>query len=340
MKSVVRFTASNMKYGGNLYESNIDEAISDSYHLEVYYPLSKFNKKKLVKYILSPVFYIRLFFKNLLGKFDIGIYSLESCFFLSSKRKNIVVVHHFDPSNSNFLSKANQWLTYMSLFLNKQKIDKLVVVSSYWEVFFRKKGFKNVEKIYNSFDVDYFSNILSDEKFKLRVDEFRKNILDGKFSRLVYIGNSHPKKGGGVILDEIVNGNMIANDCLFVTSGYQITNPIYDRISEYKHLDLSYEDYLVLLKASDIVVTNSQFQEGWCRTAHEAMLLETAVLGSGAGGMAELLDISNQFHINNYQMINEQISVLLNTETFINKSIITNFNFSYFKKRWLDVLND
>ena len=33
----------------------------------------------------------------------------------------------------------------------------------------------------------------------------------------------------------------------------------------------------------------SKFLEGWNRTAHEAMLCRTPVIGSGTGGMRELL---------------------------------------------------
>ena len=33
----------------------------------------------------------------------------------------------------------------------------------------------------------------------------------------------------------------------------------------------------------------SEFDEGWCRTAHEGMLTRTPVIGSGRGGMRELL---------------------------------------------------
>src|SRR5205807_7325993 len=54
-------------------------------------------------------------------------------------------------------------------------------------------------------------------------------------------------------------------------------------------LRLYRRDYLRLLKASALTITMSQFEEGWCRTAHEAMLCGTPVVGSGRGGMQELL---------------------------------------------------
>ena len=46
----------------------------------------------------------------------------------------------------------------------------------------------------------------------------------------------------------------------------------------------------MLLQAASVAVTMSKFNEGWCRTAHEAMLCKTPVVGSGMGGMGELLE--------------------------------------------------
>ena len=60
------------------------------------------------------------------------------------------------------------------------------------------------------------------------------------------------------------------------------------------HLDLSFTDYNCLLTASSVVVTMSKFKEGWGRTTHEAMICKTPVIGSGGGGMRELLVGGNQ----------------------------------------------
>ena len=61
------------------------------------------------------------------------------------------------------------------------------------------------------------------------------------------------------------------------------------------NLDLKHRDYLLLLRASAAAVTMSIFDEGWCITAHEAMLCRTPVIGSGRGGMRELLEGGGQF---------------------------------------------
>jgi glycosyltransferase involved in cell wall biosynthesis len=56
-----------------------------------------------------------------------------------------------------------------------------------------------------------------------------------------------------------------------------------------RHLDLAFREYVCLLRAAEVVVTMSRFKEGWNRVAHEAMLVGTPVVGSGMGGMRELL---------------------------------------------------
>jgi glycosyltransferase involved in cell wall biosynthesis len=101
---------------------------------------------------------------------------------------------------------------------------------------------------------------------------------------VVYIGNCRKNKGV-VEVHEVLKGR----GYMLVTSGTpEITLPC-------PNFDLSYRDYCLLLKTSSVVVTMSKFREGWCRTAHEAMLCKTPVIGSGSGGMAELLEGGKQY---------------------------------------------
>ena len=77
-------------------------------------------------------------------------------------------------------------------------------------------------------------------------------------------------------------------DVYLVTSGRQeVEIPARD-------LELDYDEYCLLLHVSDVVLTLSKFKEGWNATAHEAMLAGTPVIGSGLGGMAELLEGGQQ----------------------------------------------
>ena len=55
----------------------------------------------------------------------------------------------------------------------------------------------------------------------------------------------------------------------------------------------------------------SQFAEGWCRVAHEAMLCGTPVLGSGKGGMRELLEPGRQIICGDFGALRHEAEGLL-----------------------------
>ena len=83
----------------------------------------------------------------------------------------------------------------------------------------------------------------------------------------------------------------------------------------------SFGDYLKLLKASWVVLTMSKFKEGWCRTAHEAMLLKTPVIGSGTGGMRELLENGKQIVCPEFDNLREKVKYLF---------VLLNFQFNFY----------
>ena len=55
----------------------------------------------------------------------------------------------------------------------------------------------------------------------------------------------------------------------------------------------------------------SKFKEGWNRTTHEAMLCKTPVIGSGLGGMRELLEGGSQAICEDFNDLKEQVSYAL-----------------------------
>jgi glycosyltransferase involved in cell wall biosynthesis len=214
---------------------------------------------------------------NLKGEQDIWLHDMNTIIYPHKKLEgqHVLLFHHIGGDVPSPYNKINN-------FLNKrfyQKLDEtnyIVVVSKYWEEFFEKKGFKNIKIIYNPFDLqNYQSNSEQVQDFKLKY-----NLQD---KPIVYIGNCHELKG----VNESYN-SLKDLDVNLVTSGRKRANiPVVN-------LNLEFREYLLLLKASSVVVTMSQFPEGWCRTAHEAMLCHTPVIGSGKGGMKELLDCGNQ----------------------------------------------
>jgi glycosyltransferase involved in cell wall biosynthesis len=87
----------------------------------------------------------------------------------------------------------------------------------------------------------------------------------------------------------------------------------------------------------------SKFLEGWNRTAHEAILVGTPVVGSGQGGMLELLEKSNQKVVTNFSDLDEIVSKILCEEREnIDQTLIfvSRLDRNYFKKSWSAVFKN
>jgi len=195
--------------------------------------------------------------------------------------RNIAIIHHLDSSQKEhpFINK----LLEKKIDANLDKIDTIVTVSEYWKKEFEKKGHNDVRVVHNGFDLTSFC--ITDEevaKFKEKYGLVKKPII--------YIGNHQRAKG---VVDAYHALRKL--DAYLVTSGNGHVNiPV-------QHLNLSYRDYLTLLKASSVVVALSKFKEGWNRTAHEAMLCKTPIVGVAQGGMGELLNGGKQLILSSCQ---------------------------------------
>ena len=145
----------------------------------------------------------------------------------------------------------------------------------------------------------------------------------------LYLGNCQKKKG----VLEAYNA-LQEIDAYFVTSGTKdIELPI-------PNLILSYKDYRLLLASSDIVITMSLFKEGWNRTAHESILCGTPVIGSGSGGMKELLEESNQIICHSFEDLPSIVEKILHSHISVRDEFVRSCNLEYFKLKWLQVLTE
>jgi glycosyltransferase involved in cell wall biosynthesis len=188
--------------------------------------------------------------------------------------KNIGLVHHLPRTDG----KWSGWRRPIGkLFLaGARKCDVVVTVSQFWREVLESLGVDDVRVIYNAFDLEMF-DFTAEE-----VQRFRGEMgLAGK--PIIYVGNAQEAKGANQVVDALQGF-----DAHLVTSGVQ------EGAIAARRFDLPYKEYLLLLAASDVVVTMSSFLEGWNRTAHEAMLCGTPVVGSGTGGMGELLKRGGQ----------------------------------------------
>jgi len=258
------------KDGGAVYEAYVRKALRERHNVAILYSSRGSHRLKVIRIVQFASFVV----KNLRRRYkgDLIIRDFFSTVFapFDTRRKNIVILHHLDPSSTGYRF-LYRWMTRR--FLRRMRLaDAIIVVSEYWRNVLEKAGATNVMVINNSFDLDKFE-FTSDELL-----EFRKKWgFDGQ-RPVIYLGNARPEKGY-LEAFEALNGI----DATFVATGKSETPKGIHR------LFLSYTDYLKLLKISSVVLTMSKFDEGWCRTAHEAMLCGTPVIGSGRGGMGELL---------------------------------------------------
>jgi len=316
---------SSQKYGGTVYSEKVKKVLAESFDLEVLNIEARHFKNKYLKYF-------EWYFKAVMLKRRDGLVIIDnSCSAIpvnltKKGEKSIALVYHIDSSE---LSLFSRWLYFIleRIFLrNIKKADAVVTISDYWKSFFLKRGFSKVLKIYYPMEpVD-----ISEEEvisFKKKYDLEKKPIL--------YIGNCQKAKGA------VNSYNALKElDVHLISSGKKQVN------INALNLDLSHRDYLKLLKASSVVITMSRFREGWCITAAEAMLLMTPVIGSGLGGMRELLEGGEQIVCEDFKNLKEKVENILDDPKMAEEIgekgfvFVSQFKEEKFKNNWLNIINE
>lgn len=293
MKKVVLISATKKKYGNYPYETMIVEALSEKFDVELVN--IGVSGKGVLRHLEAPVFLWKLFKLSRRKDLDIVIRGVESFLFLNpSPAKNVFLVHHIDSSHSPTHSKIFHFIFRDSIFRNLKKAALILVVAKYWQHYLEQRGYNNISVIYNAFDPEEF-------KFTIKeITSFKERYgLVGK--PIIYLGNTRKQKG---VIESFNALNGL--NCHFVTSADPSLNEPNVKATVL-NLRLNRRDYLRLLKASSVVVTMSKFNEGWCRTAHEAMLCRTPVVGSGMGGMGELLEGGGQLVCKDFRELQEKV---------------------------------
>jgi len=317
---------SKKKYGGVVYNEQARIFLAKSFEVDLVGCEAKFFKKIRFFKLLESLFCL----SKLKGEKNLWIRDFYSTLTLpwdKTQGKNIVIVHHDDFSGFPLLSRPFFKILQIFFYRNLKKADAIITVSEYWKNYFLKKGYKRVFKIYNAFNVENY-NIKPEEVERFKIE---KKLL-GK--PIVYLGNCQKAKG----VVETYNALKDLDVYLVTTGQKDVEIPAL-------YLNLGDIEYLELLKASSVVLTMSKFKEGWCRTAHEAMLCKTPVIGSGSGGMKELLEGGKQTICEDCKNLREKVEYLLNNPEERLKRGEDGFNFAQkftleiFQKNWLDVIN-
>jgi glycosyltransferase involved in cell wall biosynthesis len=193
----------------------------------------------------------------------------------------IVVFHHFDHTDLPWYSRLLENIDILLLrILYKFFNVKVISVSEFWQTWLENKNIPSEYLIYNSVSVESFSS--SQDQRKYLASKYGLN-QDLKW---IFLGGDQKKKGGDAILEAAtLRSDLTIDDYQFIFSGKNTGN-----INDSKKIIwLEREDYFAFLGQQHLVIANSLFSEGWCRVVHEALLCGAPTVGSGKGGMAELL---------------------------------------------------
>ncbi|MGQ9722103.1 MAG: glycosyltransferase family 4 protein [Candidatus Jordarchaeum sp.] len=321
----LRWRENSTLLGGRIYEHYVRNILRKKYNLNVFYLFRGNNNYLIIRFIE----FLRFVFNCRSVRFsgDIVIRDFFSTIFVpfDKKRKNVIIIHHLEwPKKYRFFYK---FLTYI-FFKNAKRADKVVVVSKYWEKVLEKHGCVNTKIIYNSFDI---SDFYFDEA---EILSFKKSLGVKNNKNIIYLGNARSEKGFFRAYRALKD-----LDAFFVATGQDIKDlPILCR-------NFSYRDYLRLLKVSSLAIFMSSFKEGWCRSAHEAMLCGTPVIGSGAGGMEELLNEGGQIICSDFSRLKSTVMDLLRDKEGLEKlssrgrKFAEQFSLEYFERTWIHLID-
>jgi len=310
------FQHSHEMFGGSVYEKMLLDALS-SQHI-----VSKFEiRRPFFNKGVRPQVFLAILLKQMAPKIDLwirGNIAVAAMTNRSIRRKNIALLHHLD-----IFEIGNYWINrgFARLFLeNARKCDCVVVVANFWKEYLQSHGIKRIIVIPNAFEVEAFA------VKKEQVYNFKKkhSLLD---KPVIYIGNCQESKGSAEVYEILKS-----MDVHLVSSGVrQIDLPV-------RTFELSYSEYVLLLSACDVVITMSKFLEGWNRVAHEAMLARTPVIGSGAGGMRELLEGGGQIICKKIQKLREHVHFALANAASLGNAgyaFASKFTVQRFSESWL-----
>lgn len=282
--NVVRFRVGGRYTGAHFYEKMVERAIQEYPGGGIEYRSIFPEKRRWHTFRLTTLFlyWVKAQFELLFGDLDVAIVSPGSFLYLPSRITVICIAHHYDPSVFSAVKYIYAKLGYYIIRLQRHKISCLVTGAIYWQGFYREAGFKNVRVIYSSFDVKQMLNA----ETELGEEQYLKK-MGLKPGRYIHLGSYGNGKGQDRVCDRISH------------LGYQLiattSNPVLNqnKASGFTTINASINEYNILLKNAAVVVAMSEFKEGWCRVLHEAAIHGTPILGSGAGGMTELLAMAN-----------------------------------------------
>ncbi|MDQ3049245.1 MAG: glycosyltransferase family 4 protein [Bacteroidota bacterium] len=304
----------NAANGGNAYDYQAAKALQKKFQVSI----DKHSIKRPGE--LLPLYWWRM--QQQRSGADVVIMEPFPLLFgkLSNKTKSVAMIHHIDEhAVKNSLS--HQWF-FRQLKKRLPETDLVITVSTYWKDYLSGIGCSNVKVIYNSFDLQQYQIAAE------RIATFKNRHGFTNGLPILYIGNASRQKGVYETYNALKN-----SPYQLVMSGSE--NNAGDL--PVKFLSLDRENYITLLHAADAVITMSKLIEGWNRVAHEALLCKTPVIGSGTGGMRELLEGAGQMIVRNPVDLPAAVAKVLENRMEAGQSgydYCSKFNTAYFEEEW------
>lgn len=305
-----------LKYGGEIYEEMVRECLSPYYDVETF--LLKGNYFTFIPQIFklkdSKDIWIRNYWSVI----------ARNKYLQPGKEISIFYEHEELP-----FIEAPLTMIFRKLFLKRLLQSNVVVTGShFWKDFLNHFGYKNISVIHNGFRINEF--IFSEEE----INTFKRRYSLNEES-IVYLGVARKNKG---ILEAYEM--LKKRPYFFVTSGFREIKNLPRGINYFAFK--TYRDFLLLLKSSHVVLALSKFDEGWCRVAHEALLCKTPVVGSGRGGMRELLLPAKQLICQDITKLADMVKYAIENRSELGQigyDYAKNFSFERFAQEWKDLIN-
>ena len=279
-KKVVRFMI-NRHDGAADYDLHIDKAFNQKSE-DIFYTVDEaidFNKKMPRKLALI-IFWFRAQYKLLFGKIDVAIVSPAMLLIYPKRVSIIAILHHYDPSVFKGIRLIYVKFSHWLFIIQKSRVNVVVTPAKYWKQYCQDKGFKNIRIIPHGFDIKTMNQSIKNNDNNSVLDKF--NLASKKY---LHLGSYGPAKGQKIIIKSLSDFKIP-----MIATGSKKVQFLED-LKDITFISASYEEYNILLKNAMAVICMSEFKEGWCRVLHEAAIHGTPILGSGLGGMTEVLGI-------------------------------------------------
>lgn len=263
------------KYGGDIYEDWLFKELS-----------ARISIKKASEKRRGGLRTLGSLGKLILKGLCFGRGSVVRPFGMPVFKKNMVVVfHHYDHGGLPWYGRLVECVDMLGLKLTHRFLNiQFLVVSRYWQQWLEERGFMVKYRVYNQIEGMVNAPSLEDRSYLAKKYGLKYE------SKWVFLGGNQLKKGGQEVIQLWRQQSIGKGDYQFIFSGKPIASEL--AVDE-AIVWIDDKDYASFVSQLHVAVANSKFDEGWCRVAHEAILSDVPVVGSGRGGMGELLSMAS-----------------------------------------------